>query len=77
MQVVLKEEGHAREWSFAQRLVSGLAGLFQRPLGHTGQRRLDLLQPRGGDVDEFDRADLPLPHEFGKVCRVKTGVFLI
>jgi hypothetical protein len=43
---------------------------------HSAQLRLNLLQPLSGRLDEFGRAAVALPHEFGKRCGVTGHVIL-
>jgi hypothetical protein len=76
MHVVLEEERHARKGAVPERRASRAPGLVQGPFRHAGQLWLDLFQPLNGYLDEFGRADVSLPHEFGKRCGVTGDVIL-
>ena len=63
-----------RQRCVRQRLTGGPARLVQRPFRHAGQLRLNPLQPRDRNFDEFGEADAPVPYKVGQCGGIKGDV---
>src|SRR6516225_7811621 len=66
---VLQQEWHAEEWRVASRCLRGLAREIVGPVDDCVQARIETLDQRNRELDEFRGCDLPVLHPFGKSNR--------